>query len=108
MERCDLESQTTIVDGLGEATHTQTVIGRDIPCRLVSSASVGGRERLRLEAIGQVTEWLIVLPWDSLVSSKDILTMAQGTSEGRRFNVSQVTGPHTDEVRRVCMVEEIS
>jgi head-tail adaptor len=106
-ELCEVHRFTAVQNDLGEHVESWAPVGRNIPCRIVSTASVTGRERMRLEAIGQVTQWMIPLPAGTDVRNTDRIFVTSGGGV-RDFEVSQVTGPHTDEVRRVAMVDEVN
>lgn len=106
-DRCEIHRYGSAYDDLGESIKTWAPVATDVHCRVVSTGSVTGRERLRLEAIGQVTQWMIVLPWGTDTSSKDRIYVTSPTPV-RTFNVDQVLAPHTDEIRRRAMVDEVN
>src|SRR5690348_15195186 len=104
---CEIHRYTSVQNDLGETVKTWAPIATGVPCRVVSVGSVTGRERLRYEAIAQVTSWIVVLPWDTNVTSADRLYITSGLPV-RAFDATQVLGPHTDEIRRRVMVDEVS
>lgn len=106
-ELCEIHRYTETQNDLGEPVKGWAPVATGVPCRVVSMTTVTGRERQRLEAIGQVTEWQIPLPHDTDVTSRDRIFVTS-TEPVRQFEVSQLAGPHTDEVRRVAMVNEVS
>lgn len=106
---CDIHRYGESRNSLGEVIKAWAPVATDVPCRVVSVGSVTGRERLRNEAIAQVTQWAIVLPFGTDVTSKDRLyTTSTETLAVRAFDVTQVLAPHTDEVRRRAMVDEVT
>jgi head-tail adaptor len=107
-DRCTIERYTQAQDDTGEVVSTFAALATDVPCRVVAVGSVTGAERLRLDAMAQVTDWIVVVPAEQDVTSKDQVRITQGSSAGRLFEVSQVLGPHTDEVRRRLMVDEVT
>lgn len=104
---CEIHRYTETINNLGERIKGWAPVATGVKCRVVSVGSVTGRERLRNEAMAQVTQWLIVMPWSQDVSSKDRIYVTSPTPL-RRFEVNQVLGPHTDEVRRRALVDEVS
>jgi len=104
---CELHRYQEVIADTGERTKSWTPLASDVPCRVVSVGSITGRERLRNEAIAQVTQWVLVLPWSQDVTSRDRIYVTSA-SPVRAFDVTQVLGPHTDEVRRRAMVDEVS
>lgn len=107
-ERCTIERATLVTDDYGEPTQGFSAVATQVPCRVVETASVTGRERVRLEGLAQVTDWLVVLPAGQDVTSQDRIRVTAGPSAGVVFNATQVLGPHTDEVRRRVMAEVVS
>lgn len=106
-ELCEIHRYTETQNDLGEIVKAWVPLATGVACRVVSVGSVTGRERLRNEAIAQVTQWLVVLPWGQDVTSKDRIYITTDVPV-REFAVSQVLAPHTDEVRRRAMVDEIT
>lgn len=106
-ERCEIHRYTETENDMGEPVKGWQPVQTDVPCRVVSMNSVTGRERQRLEAIGQLTQWQIPLPVGTDVTSRDRIFVVT-SSPVRDFEVSQISGPHTDEVRLVAMVDEVS
>jgi len=106
-DTCEIHRYQEVINDIGERTKQWTPLASGVPCRVVSVGSITGRERLRNEAIAQVTQWIIVLPWSQDVTSKDRIYVTSPTPV-RSFDVTQVLGPHTDEVRRRAMVDEVS
>lgn len=104
---CEIHRYGESRNSLGEVIKTWAPVATGVPCRVVSVGSVTGRERLRNEAIAQVTAWVLVMPWGTDVSSKDRVYVTS-PSPVRSFNVTQVLGPHTDEVRRRALVDEVT
>ncbi len=104
---CEIHRYTETRDDMGESTQTWAPVASRVPCRLVYAASATARERERLGAIGQVTGWVLVVPHNQDLSSKDAVYVTRPLPL-RRFDVSQVMGPQTDEVRRRALVEEVS
>jgi hypothetical protein len=105
VERCSIERASSVQDDFGETNQSFAVLSADVPCRVVETASVTGRERVRLEGLAQVTDWMVIVPVGQDVTSQDRLRITKGTSAGRIFEATQVLGPHTEEVRRRVMVE---
>ena len=106
-ERCEIHRYAEVINNLGERAKAWAPVATQVPCRVVSVGSVTGRERLRNEAIAQVTNWLVILPWGQDVSSKDRIYITS-SSPVRAFNATQILGPHTDEVRRRAMADEVT
>jgi hypothetical protein len=107
VDACEIHRYAATQNDLGETVKTWAPIATGVPCRVVSVGSVTGRERLRNEAIAQVTSWIVVLPWGTDVTSRDRIYITSGLPV-RAFDATQVLGPHTDEVRRRVMVDEVS
>jgi head-tail adaptor len=105
--RCEIHRYAEARNSLGEVIKGWAPVATNVRCRVVNTGSVTGRERLRLEAIAQVTQWAIILPWSQDVSSKDRIYVTSPTPL-RKFDVNQVLGPHTDEVRRRALVDEVT
>jgi len=106
IELCEIHRYTTTANDLGETIKAWAPVATGVACRVVAVGSVTGRERLRNEAIGQVTQWLVVLPWNQDVTSKDRIYVTT-QSPAQSFDVSQVLGPHTDQVRLRAMVDKV-
>lgn len=104
---CEIHRYSETRNSLGETVKAWAPVATGVACRVVSVGAVTGRERLRNEAIAQVTSWIVVLPWAQDVTSKDRIYIT-APSPVRTFLVTQVLGPHTDEIRRRAMVDEVS
>lgn len=104
---CEIHRYSESRNDIGEVIKGWAPVATGVKCRVVSVGSVTGRERLRNDAIAQVTQWVLVMPWAQDVSSKDRVYVTDPTPV-RAFDVTQVLGPHTDEVRRRALVDEVS
>jgi head-tail adaptor len=106
-ELCEIQRYITVTNDLGEKVKTWAPVATGVACRVVAVGSVTGRERLRNEAIGQVTQWAVVLPWGQDVTSADRIYVTS-QSPAQTFNVSQPLGPHTDQVRLRVLVDKVT
>ena len=105
--RCEIHRYTSVENDMGESVQTWAPVASGVPCRVIATASATGRERERLGAIAQVTDWYIVLPHNHDVTAKDRIYVTLPLPL-RAFDVSQVLGPVTDETRRRALVQEVS
>jgi head-tail adaptor len=103
----EIHRYTETSNDMGESIKAWVPVATLVPCRVVAVGAVTGRERLRLDAMAQVTNWVLVFPWNTDITSKDRVYVTSPTPV-RAFDVTQVLGPHTDEVRRRAMVDEVS
>lgn len=94
-----------VVNDLGERKRTWAPVATGVKCRLVPVASVAaGAVPIGGKLVDQ-QGWRVVLPYDTDITTKDrVFVTVRGTL--RSFEVTQVLGLHTDEIRKRVGVEE--
>lgn len=108
VDTCEIHRFTQTRSSMGEVLKSWAPLATGVSCRVVAVNSITGHgERARLAAIAQVTSWMVVLPWNQDVNAKDLIYVTS-QSPTRRFEVTQVLGPHVNEVRRLAQVDEVT
>ena len=106
--RCEIHRYTETRNAFGETVQAWAPVARGVPCRITEpTALASNRERLRLEAIAQVGQWVLVMPWDADVSSRDRIYVTS-PAPLRAFDVSITLGPHEGEIRRRVVCDEVT
>lgn len=99
---CTISRYTSADDGAGGQTNTYVPLSNPPMCRVMAMPQIVAEKGAegRLET---VVRWTIALPPGQDVTAKDRI-MALGVT----YEVTDVLGPKSNEIERICQVEVIS